>query len=154
MPDENLDLEIVRVLAAPRAKVWKAWSDPTILARWWCPKPWSTEVRAFEFRSGGALHTVMSGPDGGTSDNPGVFLDVSPMRRIVWTSMLAADWRPAAPWLAMTAVFLMEDEGAGTRYTARCLHQDAAGKARHEELGFFVGWRIMVDQLEAVARAL
>ena len=69
MTDSKLDLEITRVLKAPRAKVWRAWSDPEILKQWWCPRPWQTEVRAFDFRSGGAFHTYMSGPDGGESDN-------------------------------------------------------------------------------------
>src|SRR5689334_10934310 len=128
MTDSKLDLEIVRHLAAPRAKLWRAWTDPKILKEWWCPKPWVTDVRAFDFRSGGAFHTFMSGPDGGTSDNPGVFLEVVKMERIVWTSMLVADWRPASPWLPMTGMFIMEDDGGGTRYTARCLHLDEAGR--------------------------
>jgi len=107
MPDPKLDLEIVRFVAATRAKVWQAWSDPNILKQWWCPKPWMTEVRAFDFRSGGAFHTFMSGPDGGESDNPGLFLEVVPMERIIWTSMLVAGWRPATPWLGMTGIFTL-----------------------------------------------
>jgi uncharacterized protein YndB with AHSA1/START domain len=90
MADTKLDLEIARLVAAPREKVWRAWSDPGILKQWWCPKPWVTEARAFDFRNGGAFHTFMSGPEGGESDNPGLFLEVVPMERIVWTSMLVA----------------------------------------------------------------
>jgi uncharacterized protein YndB with AHSA1/START domain len=73
MTDAKLDLEIVRFVAAPRPKVWRAWSDPHLLKQWWCPKPWMTEVRAFDFRNGGAFHTFMSGPDGGESDIQGSF---------------------------------------------------------------------------------
>lgn len=154
MSEGRLDLEIVRVLAAPRAKVWRAWSRPDLVKEWWCPRPWQTEVKAFDFRSGGAFHTYMTGPDGGASDNPGVFLDVVPMERIVWTSALVAGWRPGSPWLAMTGVFLLADEGSGTRYTARCLHRDDADCRKHEELGFFDGWNATIGQLEAFARAL
>jgi uncharacterized protein YndB with AHSA1/START domain len=154
MTETRLDLEIVRFVAAPRAKVWRAWSDPDILKQWWCPKPWVTEVRAFDFRAGGAFHTYMSGPDGGESDNPGLFLEVAPMERIVCTSMLIAGWRPAEPWLAMTAIFLLAEEGAGTRYTARCLHRNDADRAKHEDMGFFDGWGTMIGQLEEVARSL
>ncbi len=154
MTDASLDLEIVRFVAAPRAKVWRAWSDPDILKRWWCPQPWVTEVCAFDFRAGGAFHTFMSGPDGGESDNPGIFLEIVPGERIVWTSMLVAGWRPAAPWLAMTGIFELADEGAGTRYTARCLHRDDADCRKHEEMGFFEGWGTMIGQLEQVAKAL
>jgi uncharacterized protein YndB with AHSA1/START domain len=154
MSDGKLDLEIVRLVAAPRAKVWRAWSDPDILKKWWCPKPWVTQVRAFDFRSGGAFHTFMSGPDGGESDNPGLFLDVAPLERIVWTSMLIAGWRPATPRLGMTGIFTLEDEGAGTRYTARCLHKDVADRQKHEGMGFFDGWGTMIQQMEEVARSL
>jgi uncharacterized protein YndB with AHSA1/START domain len=154
MTEGRLDLEIIRHVAAPRAKVWRAWRDPEILKQWWCPRPWTTEVRAFEFRSGGALHTFMSGPDGGESDNPGLFLEVVPMERIIWTSMLVAGWRPAAPWMPMTGIFLLEDDGAGTRYTARCLHKDDADCSKHEEMGFFDGWGTMIQQMEEVAQSL
>lgn len=149
-----LDLEIVRVMRAPRALVWKAWSDPDHLKQWWCPKPWTTEVRAFELRTGGAFHTFMSGPDGGESDNPGVFLEVTPMSRIVWTSALGPGWRPQESWLPMTAFISMEDDGSGTRYTARVLHRDEASRKQHEEMGFHEGWGTCLSQLEAYAAGL
>jgi len=154
MSDARLDLEISRLVAAPRAKVWRAWCDPAILKQWWCPKPWVTEVRAFEFRAGGAFHPFMSGPDGGESDNPGLFLEIVPLERIVWTSMLVAGWRPATPWLAMTGIFTLADEGNGTRYTARCLHKDDADRQKHQDMGFFEGWGTVIQQIEAVAQAL
>src|SRR5882672_1904501 len=110
MTDTRLDLEIVRLVAAPREKVWKAWRDPDILKQWWCPKPWTTEVRAFDFRPGGDFYTFMRGPDDGESDNPGCFLEIVPQQKIVWTSMLTGGWRPASPWLGMTAIFTMADE--------------------------------------------
>jgi len=154
MTEPKNDLEISRLLKAPRAKLWRAWSDPEILKQWWCPKPWETEVRAFDFRSGGAFHTFMSGPEGGTSDNPGVFLEVVPMERIVWTSMLVEGWRPATPWLAMTGIFTLADEGGGTRYTARCLHRNDEDRKTHEEMGFFEGWDTVITQIDAVAQSL
>lgn len=149
--DHDHDLSISRLLRAPRAALWRAWSDPTLLAQWWCPKPWTTEVRAFEWRAGGAFHTIMRGPDGGESDNPGCFLEVRPGERIVFTSLLTADWRPATPWLPFTALVTMADEGAGTRYVATVMHPDAATRDRHAELGFHEGWGICIDQLDALA---
>jgi len=151
---ESRDLVISRLVRAPRAKVWKAWSDPGLLKQWWCPKPWTTEVRAFEFHSGGAFHTYMSGPDGGSSDNPGCFLDIVPQARIVMTSLLTGGWRPATPWLAMTAIVTMVDEGEGTRYVATVMHPDEATKDKHEAMGFFQGWNTCIDQLETFAQTL
>ena len=106
-----------------RARVWQAWSDPACLKQWWCPKPWVTEVKAFDFRPAAPStpYDRARGPSGGESDNPGLFLEIRPMERIVCTSMLVEGWRPAAPWIAITSIFLMEDAGAGTRFTARCI---------------------------------
>jgi uncharacterized protein YndB with AHSA1/START domain len=151
MPDH--DLVISRLLKAPRAALWRAWTEPERLKEWWCPKPWVTEVRAFELRPGGAFHTFMSGPDGGTSDNPGCFLEIVPGERIVATWMLLGGWRPATPWMAMTAVITLADEAGGTRYTATAMHPDAATRDRHAEMGFFEGWNLCIDQLEACALA-
>ena len=151
MPDH--DLVISRLLKAPRAALWRAWTEPERLKEWWCPKPWVTEVRAFELRPGGAFHTFMSGPDGGTSDNPGCFLEIVPGERIVSTSMLLGGWRPATPWMAMTAVIGFADEAGGTRYTATAMHPDAATRDKHAEMGFFEGWNLCIDQLDAYALA-
>jgi uncharacterized protein YndB with AHSA1/START domain len=59
---EQNDLIITRHVRAPRAALWRAWTDPELLKEWWCPKPWTTEVRAFDLRPGGAFYTFMRGP--------------------------------------------------------------------------------------------
>jgi uncharacterized protein YndB with AHSA1/START domain len=151
---DSRDLIITRALRAPRTALWRAWSEPDLLKEWWCPKPWTTVVRAFDLQPGGAFHTVMRGPDGGVSDNPGCFLDVVPQSRIVFTSMLTAGWRPNKPWLGMTAIITMEDEGTGSRYTARVMHEDDEAREQHEKLGFFDGWGSVITQLDEFASAL
>ena len=148
------DLTISRTLVAPRSLVWKAWADPAHLKAWWCPKPWQTEVLAFDFRPGGAFHTFMRGPDGGVSDNPGCFLEIVPEQRIVMTSMLVADWRPANTWMPMTAIITLEDAGGGTRYSAHVMHKDAAAREQHEKMGFHEGWGICIGQLDDYAISL
>ncbi len=145
------DLVISRVLRSPRAAVWQAWTDPALLRQWWCPKPWTTEVRAFDLRPGGAFYTFMRGPDGGSSDNPGCFLEIVPRSRIVFSSMLVASWRPATPWMPFTAIISMADEGQGTRYSATVMHPDQATRDQHEQMGFFDGWNTCIDQLDALA---
>lgn len=147
-------LEISRLLDVTRAKIWKAWSNPELLKEWWCPRPWKTQVKAFDFRAGGAFHTLMTGPNGEESDNPGCFLDIAPEQRIVSTSCLTGGWRPADSWLPMTAIITLADEGAQTRYTARVLHKDEADRKRHAEMGFHEGWGICISQLEQFAREL
>jgi uncharacterized protein YndB with AHSA1/START domain len=151
---DSQDLVISRLVRAPRAKLWQAWTDPDLLKQWWCPKPWTTEVLAFELRPGGAFHTLMKGPDGSSSDNPGCFVEIVPQQRIAFTTMLTGGWRPATPWLALTAVMTMVEEGAGTRYVATVMHPDRATRERHEQMGFFQGWNTCIDQLDAFAGTL
>ena len=149
------DLVISRLLNAPRAALWRAWTEPALLAEWWCPKPWTTQVKAFDLRPGGDFHTFMQGPDGGTSDNPGCFLEVVPQSRIVCTSAIIGGWRPAPnPWMPFTAIITMADEGGGTRYTATVMHKDGPGREAHEKMGFFEGWGTCITQLEGYANTL
>ena len=145
----DLDLSVTRHIAASPARIWTAWSDPVELAKWWCPRPWTTQVKAFDFRPGGAFHTLMTGPDGvDTSDNPGAFVAITPHRQIIFTSALLADWRPAhQPWMPMTAIFTLEAQGEGTRYTATAMHPDKATCASHAQMGFNEGWTTCMDQL-------
>lgn len=153
--DNQLDLVISRLLRVPRALVWKAWTDPAHLKQWWCPKPWTTEVLGFDMRPGGTFHTLMRGPGGETSDNPGAFLEIAPLSRIVFTTALVENWRPAAaPWMPMTAIITLEDEGAHTRYVATVLHGDRKTRDQHEQMGFFDGWGTCIEQLEAFAASL
>ena len=153
-PADQTDLVITRLLRAPRAQLWRAWSDPALLREWWCPKPWTAEVRAFDLRPGGAFHTFMRGPDGSTSDNPGSFLDVRPQEGLVFTSMLVGGWRPNTPWMPFTAVITMADEAGGTRYVATVMHPDQATRDKHEEMGFHEGWGICIEQLDGLAAGL
>ena len=82
------------------------------------------------------------------------FLEVVPQQRLVFTSCLLADWRPATPWMAFTAIITLADEGAGTRYVAHVMHPDQATRDRHAEMGFFDGWNTCIDQLDAIALQL
>ncbi|WP_261521910.1 SRPBCC family protein [Burkholderia multivorans] len=151
---DSRDLTITRALRAPRAALWRAWSEPDLLKVWWCPKPWTTDVLAFDLKPGGAFHTLMKGPDGGISDNPGCFLEIVPQSRLAFTSMLTAGWRPNTPWMGITAIITMTDEGEGTRYVAHAMHPDDASREQHEKLGFFDGWNTVITQLDELACTL
>ncbi len=150
----TFDLVIERHIAAPRASVWAAWVDPVLLAKWFCPRPWVAEIKALDMRPGGAFETVMHGPEGEDFGGPGIFLEVIPQEKLVFTSALAEGWRPVSASLAMTAVITMTDEANGCLYRAHVLHADAEACSRHEEMGFHEGWGKCIDQLEEVAKEL
>lgn len=80
----------------------------------------------------------------------GCFLEVVRERRLVWTDALGPGYRPSnTPF--MTAMILLEPEGAGTRYTAIAMHSDEAARKKHEDMGFHHGWSAALDQLVALA---
>ena len=59
------EISITRVYDAPRELLWKAWTDPEQLKRWWGPKAFTTPVSTIDLRVGGKYLSCMRGPDVG-----------------------------------------------------------------------------------------
>ena len=155
MKAESSELSITRFINAPPALVWKAWSTPEHLAKWWIPAPIECQVIKLDLRPGGGFETRMR--EGGGVFEPhveGCFLEIVPEARLVFTTVLSEGWQPAEPWLAFTAILSMEAEGRGTRYSARVLHKNAADSRKHDDMGFQEGWGTALDQLADVAQRL
>jgi uncharacterized protein YndB with AHSA1/START domain len=154
MMDPELDLTLERVIAAPRATVWRAWTDPSRLAQWWIPAPMVCRVEKLEVRPGGAFVTSMSEDEGATfvPHMDVSFLVVEERERLVFTNAIDSAWRPVDPMpVAITAEMVFGDHPDGTDYRVTVRHGDAASRARHEELGFAEGWGTVAAQLAAVA---
>lgn len=152
--DASRELTLELILDAPRAKVWRCWSEPDLLKQWFCPKPWSVSHVEMDQRPGGASLIVMRGPNGEEMPNRGVYLDVAPGERLVFTDAYESAWRPSQKPF-MTGVITFEDAGAGkTKYTARVLHWSIADREHHEKMGFHEGWGAAARQLEELARSL
>ena len=126
--DPNLDLVLERVIDVPRHLVWEAWTKPEHLKEWFCPKPWGVSQCEIDLRPGGGFRKTMRSPDGQEFPNVGCYLEVVPLERLVFTSVLLPGYRPAPSGdLPFTAIITMESHGTGTRYVATALHQDEAG---------------------------
>ena len=83
--DPRLDLVLERVVEVPPELVWKAWTEPEHLKRWFTPLPWTTVECEIDLRPGGIFRTVMRSPEGQDHPNMGCYLEVVPNRRLVWT---------------------------------------------------------------------
>lgn len=156
-PDPTLDLVLERTVDVAPELVWRAWTEPKLLAQWFTPAPWSTVSVDLDLRPGGTFTTVMRSPEGEEFPNPGCVLHVEEGRRLVFTSGLAAGFRPAVSdgsGFAMTAIVDIAPDGAGTRYTATALHADPESRKTHEQMGFHEGWGAALDQLVALAKTL
>jgi uncharacterized protein YndB with AHSA1/START domain len=86
--DEAQNLfSISRVFEAPRALVWKAWSEAERLAQWWGPKGMAVTVHTLEFRPGGVFHYALHGPDGRPAMwGRFVYREIAAPERIVFVS--------------------------------------------------------------------
>ena len=123
-------LTLERTLPVAPAKVWRCWTEPALLVQWFCPKPWGVSEAVMDLRSGGRFFTHMVGPNGEQAPNEGVYLELVPGRKLVFTDAFQAGWVP------------------------RALHWNAEDKAQHEAMGFHEGWGVATDQLLALAQTL
>ncbi|HUL87014.1 MAG TPA: SRPBCC family protein [Pseudolabrys sp.] len=130
----NLDLEQdprsiigTRVLDAPRALVFSAWTNPKHLAQWWGPNGFTTTTHAFDFRPGGIWRFVMHGPDGRDYQNRITFDEIAPPKRIVYRHDGGDDVEP----VQFTQTVTFEDIGRGqTRLTWHSTFPSAEERAR------------------------
>lgn len=154
----KLDLVLERVVEVKPEIVWKAWTTPEYLKKWFTPAPWKTVHVEIDLRPGGKFHTVMESPEGQQMPNTGCLLEVVPNRKLVWTGALLGDYRPAnlaadVPFV-FTAIIAMEPHGSGTKYTATVMHSNEDGRTKHEAMGFYHGWGAALDQLVALAKTM
>jgi len=143
------ELVLTRLIDAPRALLYRAWTDPEMLKQWFAPLPYTTPHAELDVRPGGANLIVMRSPDGQDMPNRGVYLEVVPNEKLVFTDAFTDAWVPS-PKPFMTVILTFEDEGGKTRYTARVRHWTAEDKETHEKMGFHQGWGICADQLTAL----
>ncbi|MGQ9366460.1 SRPBCC family protein [Azospirillum sp. ST 5-10] len=152
-PADDRTLVLTRLIDAPRAALYRAWTEPALLKQWFTPRPWTTPEVEVDVRPGGASRIVMRGPDGEEQTVRGVYLETVENERLVFTDAFTEAWRPSdKPF--MTAVITFADEAGGTRYTATVHHWTAADREAHERMGFHEGWGQCADQLAALAKSL
>jgi uncharacterized protein YndB with AHSA1/START domain len=146
--DPRLDIVIERFIEAPVRLVWEALTKPEHLKEWYMPKAFGRVARAeMDVRPGGMLSIDIATLDGQEFPNLGCYLEVVPLRRLVWTSMLFPGYRPAVfDDVPITAIVAMKGEGTGTRYVFTALHRDEADFRKNKESGWEQGTEIALDQ--------
>ena len=106
-----------------------------------------------DVRVGGRCNTTFD-VDGNEMQNSGVYLEVVPNEKLVFTDAYTEGWKPA-PEPFMTAILTFEDIGGGrTKYTAIARHRNADTAKAHKDMGFYDGWGTVVTQLEEYAQGL
>jgi uncharacterized protein YndB with AHSA1/START domain/dihydrofolate reductase len=145
---EAADNEIVlsRVLNAPRALVWEAWTNPRHVANWWGPRGFTTTIKQMDFRVGGVWEHTMHGPDGKDYPNRSTFKEIVPLERITYLHGGASD--DERQGVGFTAVWTFETvEGDKTLLTGRMIFGSKESRDRVvREFGAIEGGRQTLER--------
>lgn len=146
---------ITRTFNAPRELVWQAWTEPEHFMRWWGPQYFTAPVAKMELRVGGTYLACMRSPEGQDFYSTGVYREITPPQRLVFTDAFADAEGNVVPashygmgddWPAEILVTVtLEEENGRTKLTMR---QDGipAGEMREQTSA---GWSQSFDKLEA-----
>jgi uncharacterized protein YndB with AHSA1/START domain len=152
-PNSDRELVLCRIINAPPEKVFQAWTKPELLQQWFAPKPWTASNVQTDVRPGGSNSMTMKSPEGQEFPSSGVYLEVVPNQKLVFTDAYTKAWEPSQkPFMTVTLTF--EDQGGKTKYTARVRHWSIEDCKQHEAMGFHQGWGQCADQLEEVVSKL
>jgi uncharacterized protein YndB with AHSA1/START domain len=138
------ELVITRVLAAPPALVFQAWTDPARMMQWYAPEGLQTPYAESDLRVGGRFRVLMREPDGTEHDVSGEYREIVPDRKLVFTWA----WLRSPDDISVVTVEL-QPEGDGTRLTLT--HEqlpDAAERDSHQS-----GWSSALDKLGKLVAA-
>ena len=137
---ERPSLSIVRKLDAAPGKVWRAITEPEMLKRWMAPSDdFKIPVAEAELRVGGRYHFIMNAPDGQVHDVSGVYREIVPNKKLVYTWA----WK-STPERESVVTIELRAAGGGTELTLK--HQqfaDAEARDRHQQ-----GWMGCLARLE------
>ena len=136
-------LTLKRRLNAPPSKIYRAWTDAAKISRWFGPEDAEILRAETDVRVGGRFRIVFRGPEGEEHDVGGVYREVVPNQKLVFTWA----WRSTPERESLVTVALKRD-GDGTLLTL--LHEqffDEAARDRHGR-----GWNETLDKLESYVR--
>jgi uncharacterized protein YndB with AHSA1/START domain len=122
------ELLITRVFDAPRERVWKAWTDPNEIKKWWGPEHFTAPSIESDLQVGGKYLYCMRSPDGQDFWSTGTYREIVPLEKIVATDSFADEQGNVVPAshygmsdfpLETVLTVTFEDENGGTKVTLR-----------------------------------
>jgi uncharacterized protein YndB with AHSA1/START domain len=131
------EMILTRVFDAPRELVWKLWTEPEHIRKWWGPKGFTLPGCEMDFRSGGRYRFVMRGPDGQDAPFHGVYREIVRNERIVFTAIL-----DNLPGHELLTTVTFADEAGKTKLTVRqTTPPGEAGRGQNQ------GWSETLERL-------
>src|SRR5256885_1848630 len=146
-PVAQREIAITRAFDAPRALVFAMFTDAKHLAAWWGPHGWTNPKAEADPRPGGKLLIHMQGPDGSTHPMGGVFDEIVPHERIVFTSFV--DMPDGTRALEARNIVTFADEGGRTKVTLYASAMGFTDFSVRMLAGMEAGWSQSLDKLVA-----
>jgi uncharacterized protein YndB with AHSA1/START domain len=139
---------VQRVLNAPIAVVFKAWTDPKHVEQWWGPHQFTNKIRKWEARAGGPIDIDMIGPDGTAYPMNGTFTEVSEPSRLVFKS--AVPGPDGKPIFEVLTVITLTESGSRTTLTMQATVTSRTDAAAQFLKGMEAGWTQSLERLDAL----
>ena len=121
------DIRITRVFDVPRELIWRAWTDPEHFKRWWGPRGYTSPFCEMDLRIGGKYLNCMRSPEGKDYWSTGVYREIVPIERLVFTDSFADEQGNVVPAthyglsadfpLEMLVTVTLEDQDGKTKMT-------------------------------------
>jgi uncharacterized protein YndB with AHSA1/START domain len=152
IPEQLRTLSITRTFDAPRALVWKMWTDPAHVAVWFSPEHFTTPVVRMDVRPGGAIHMVMRAPDGTDHPFDGRFVELDEPERLVMRTWI--NLPDGGVWFEVEQTVRFEEAAGRTVMRFEAVVVEAREDAVGPLSGMEMGWSQSLDKLAAHVRAV
>jgi uncharacterized protein YndB with AHSA1/START domain len=140
------EIAAVRLFDAPRELVWKVWTDPEHVGKWWGPDGFTTTTHSMEVKPGGVWRFVMHGPDGRDYQNKITYVEVVKPQRLVYKHGGDKEVEPVNFQVTVT----FRDQGNKTRVDMRMVFPSANARDHViKTYGAFEGLKQHLGRLEA-----
>lgn len=155
---DTKELTVVREFNAPRQMVWDAWTKPELMAKWWGPRAFTTEIREMDVREGGVWYYVMHGTGAelkGTdfenmeAPGKGFYKEIQPIERIVYEDVFVdkdGNIMESMP-KALVSIHFEENNGK-TTMTSVTKYETVEGLKKVVEMGVEQGMGESLDKLD------
>jgi uncharacterized protein YndB with AHSA1/START domain len=139
--EQQQELRLTRRYPASPEKVWRAWTEPQALSRWFGPgEPGSVTLAELDLREGGRYRIRFGTPDGEQHEVSGVYQAVEPLRRLVFTWA----WQSTPERVSQVTIALRPVEGGTELDFRHARFFDQAARDNHLR-----GWTATFDKLDA-----
>ncbi|MFI5240142.1 MAG: SRPBCC domain-containing protein [Candidatus Saccharimonadia bacterium] len=151
MEKNTKELTISRIFDAPRELVFKAWTDPELLAKWWGPRGVTNPECEVDAQVGGAIHiTMLAGEELGPLAGQrwpmkGTFIELTPPDRIVFSNQ-AVDENDNVLIDGITTV-IFEEKDSKTIMTLHVIARGISAESPQMLAGMNQGWSESIDKL-------